>query len=60
MKIFWNSGVEKNARVNRNGTAYFSGDGIVSHVVAEGETIVLDLKVDGGCTIVGVSRFPHR
>ena len=55
--IFWKNGKNTISHVNRNGTAFFSGEGVVSHVIVAEERIDINLKVHGGCTIVAVSRI---
>jgi len=59
VRLFWEGGGQDGIWVDESGSGEFGGSGVVSHVVAGGETIKIVERVTGNSTIVAISRNAH-
>lgn len=59
VRLFWEGGGQSSVWVDESGNGEFNGTGIVSHIIAADEKIVLMDKVNGSSSIVAVSRNAH-
>ncbi|NSW53443.1 MAG: hypothetical protein HPY85_13140 [Anaerolineae bacterium] len=59
VRVCWNSGGSDKVWVNESGRGNFDGSGVVSEVIAPGESIPCYQKVNGNSTIVVKSEKSH-
>lgn len=58
-RVFWEGGGQDSVWVNESGSGEFNGTGVVSYIEVAGEKISIVQKVDGGTSIVAISKNTH-
>ena len=59
VRLFWEGGGQDRIWIDESGNGSFGGSGVVSHIVAGGETIHIVEKVNGSSTIIAISNNAH-